>query len=282
MDQLPLEIASSVLKYFDFNELINMCSTKLPENFHQAIREKKIWKEKFLKIQNFSDLKNCLNNINNVKNCTRISFNSSSVNEKSMMLLLYSIDTITQLSLDNFISLEDETLQKVLKKHGASLKHLSLKGCQHLTNFTLAQISKYCRSLVTLNISECSFSSSGLEYLADNENLINSLRNLDVSRCYLLDQGAILPLSKLNKLSSLSLRNIEWLNSSNLPFIIENNFNIHTIDVRNCDDFTKRSVEQVKTTLSHPIEILENCKLADDSSESIRGYLMAMINGQIY
>ena len=282
MDQLPLEIASSVLKYFNFNELINISSTKLPENFHQAIREKRVWKAKCLKIKNFSDLKSCLNNIYNVKNCTRISFNSSSINDKSMLLLLDSIDIITQLSLDNFISLEDETLQKILKKHGAFLKHLSLKGCQHLTNFTLAQISKYCRSLVTLNISECSFSSSGLEYLSDNENFANSLRNLDVSRCYLLDQGAILPLSKLNKLSSLSLRNMEWLNSNNLAFIIENNFNIHTIDVRNCDDFTKQSVEQVKTALNRPIEILENCKLVDDSSESIRGYLMAMINGQIH
>ena len=281
MDQLPIEIAASVLKFLDLNELIKICETKLPKNFDCAIREKRVWKQKSLNIKNMIDIRKCINNIERVKNCTRISFSLGNVSKQGMLTLLSELDSVEYLSLDNFMNLDDETIEIILKKHGKYLKHLSIKGCQYLTNFSLAQISRHCDKIVSLNISECSFSSAGIELIAENDNLIESLRVLDVSKCYLLDQGAIMPLSKLSKLTLLSLRNLEWLNSSNLPYIIQNMKNISKIDVRNCDDFTKQSVEQVKSSIDHPIEIIENTKLVDESPESIRGYLMAMINAQI-
>ena len=282
MDKLPVEIAASVLKFLDFNELIKICETKqLPSNFDCAIREKRVWKQKSLIIKTMIDMKKCLKNIEKVKNCTKISFASGNVTNEAMLTLLTEIECLECLSLDNFMNLDDETMEIIIKKHGKHLKYLSLKGCQYLTNFSLAQLSRYCNNLLTLNISECSFSSAGIELISENENLINSLKVLDVSKCYLLDQGSILPLSKLTNLKMLSLRNLEWLSSSNLPYIIQNMKNISKVDVRNCDEFTKQSLEQVKSGIDHPIEIIENTKLIDESSESIRGYLMAMINAQI-
>lgn len=282
MDQLPIEIASSVLKFLDFNELINICNCKrLPDNFDRAIKERRVWKRKSLIIKSLNDFKRCMNNISHVKNCTRISFSESTIGTREMLILLKEIDCIEQLSLDNFMNINDENLEIILEKHGKFLKHLSLKGCQYLTNFSLAQLSRNCKDLKTLNISECSFSSGGLELITDNENLTISLRSLDISKCYLLDQGAILPLSNLVNLRTLSLRNLEWLSASNLPVIIQSMRNISKLDVRNCYDFTKESVEQVKSTLDHPIEIVENTKLVDDSADSIRGYLMAMLNSQV-
>lgn len=281
MDKLPVEIAASVLKFLDFNELIKICETKLPNNFDCAIREKKIWKRKSLNIKNMNDVRKCLNNIDRVKNCTRVSFALGNVSNQGMLTLLNEMEGVEYLSLDNFMNLDDESMEIILEKHGKSLKYLSIKGCQYLTNFSLAQLSRHCSKLVSLNISECSFSSAGIELIAENDNLLENLKVLDVSKCYILDQGAIMPLSKLTNLISLSLRNLEWLSSNNLPFIIQNMKNILKIDVRNCDDFTKQSVEQVKSSVSHSIEIIENTKLVDESPESIRGYLMAMINAQI-
>lgn len=281
MDQLPVEIAASVLKFLDFNELIKICETKLPNNFECAIREKKVWKQKSLNIKSMNDVRKCLKNIDRVKNCTRVSFALGNVSNQGMLTLLNEMDGVEYLSLDNFMNLDDEVMEVILEKHGKSLKYLDIKGCQYLTNFSLAQLSRHCNKLVSLNISECSFSSAGIELIAENDNLVESLKVLDVSKCYLLDQGAIMPLSKLTNLTSLSLRNLEWLSSNNLPYIIQNMKNISKIDVRNCDDFTKQSVEQVKSSVGHSIEIIENTKLVDESPESIRGYLMAMINAQI-
>lgn len=281
MDQLPVEIAASVLKFLDFNELIKICETRLPNNFDSAIKEKKVWKQKVLNIKNMSDVRKCLKNIERVKNCIKVSFASGTVSNQGMLTLLNEMDGVEHLSLDNFMNLDDETMKIILEKHGKSLKHLSIKGCQYLTNFSLSKLSGYCKKLVSLNISECSFSSAGLELIAENDNLMESLKFLDVSKCYLLDLGAIMPISKLTNLTSLSLRNLEWLSSNNLPYIIQNMKNISKIDVRNCDEFTKQSVEHVKSSVDHPIEIIENTKLVDESPESIRGYLMAMINAQI-
>jgi hypothetical protein len=281
MDQLPVEIAASVLNFLDFNELIKICETRLPNNFDSAIKEKKVWKQKVLNIKNMSDVRKCLKNIERVKNCIKVSFASGTVSNQGMLTLLNEMDGVEHLSLDNFMNLDDETMKIILEKHGKSLKHLSITGCQYLTNFSLSKLSGYCKKLVSLNISECSFSSAGLELIAENDNLMESLKFLDVSKCYLLDLGAIMPISKLTNLTSLSLRNLEWLSSNNLPYIIQNMKNISKIDVRNCDEFTKQSVEHVKSSVDHPIEIIENTKLVDESPESIRGYLMAMINAQI-
>jgi hypothetical protein len=281
MDQLSVEIAASVLKFLDFNELIKICETRLPNNFDSAIKEKKVWKQKVLNIKNMSDVRKCLKNIERVKNCIKVSFASGTVSNQGMLTLLNEMDGVEHLSLDNFMNLDDETMKIILEKHGKSLKQLSIKGCQYLTNFSLSKLSGYCKKLVSLNISECSFSSAGLELIAENDNLMESLKFLDVSKCYLLDLGAIMPISKLTNLTSLSLRNLEWLSSNNLPYIIQNMKNISKIDVRNCDEFTKQSVEHVKSSVDHPIEIIENTKLVDESPESIRGYLMAMINAQI-
>lgn len=281
MDQLPVEIATSVLKFLDFNELIKICETSLPINFDCAIREKKVWKQKTLNVKSIADIRKCMKNIEKVKNCTKISFAAGNVTNQAILALLNAIESVESLSLDDFMHIDDDILEIILKKHGKSLKHLSIKGCQYLTNFSLAQISRQCDRLVSLNISECSFSSSGLEIIAENDNLVESLKYLDISKCYLLDHGAILPLSKLNNLTTLSLRNLEWLNSNNLPYIIQSMKYISKVDVRNCDDFTRQSVEQVKSSIDHPIEIVENTKLEDETPESIRGYLMAMINAQI-
>jgi hypothetical protein len=283
MEKLPLEIACSVLKHLNFNELINICTAerKLPTNFKSAIREQGVWNRKVLHIKSTIDVKRCLRNISSVRNCTRISFSSGSVSSREMLSLLSKIDAVERLSLENFIDLEDDNVRVILETHGKSLRHFSVKGCQSLTNFTLSQISRYCDRIASLDVSECSFSAGGLEILAENDNIVNNLMYLDVSKCYLLDQGAIQPLSKLTRLNFLGLRNLEWVNSNNLPYIIGNNLNIKKVDVRNCDDFTKQSVDQVKEDLGRPVEILENTKLVDESAASIRGYLMALINAEI-
>ena len=282
MDKLPIEIASNVLKFFDFNELINISAIEtLPSNFDHAIKDKRIWKRKILVIKSDTDFRRCLKDIFNIRHCTRVSFVESNLNAAKMVTLLSNIDSIEQLSLDNFVDLDDKSMAFILEKHGKSLKHLSIKGCHYLTNYSLDRLSRHCNNLISLNISECSFSSCGLELIVENENLITSLRSFDISKCFLLDQGAILPLSKLKNLRTLCLRNLDWLSALNLPVIIKYMTRISKLYVRNCDEFTKQNLDQVKASIEHPIEILENTKLFDDSAESIRGYLMSIINSQI-
>ena len=281
MDQLPTEIAESILKCLNFNELIKFSdnSKKLPNNFDFALKQRPVWNRRCLNINSIGDLKKCIKNIEKVKYCTKITIGNIDT-KRDIIKFLKQIERIELLSFEQLFSFYDEDFEEIIKKHGNNLKHLNLKGCQFLTNFSLNEISINCQNLISLNISECSFSSAGLELIAQNDNLIASLKFLDVSKCYLLDEGSILPLSKLKSLTSLNLRNLEWLNSLNLPVILQEMSQIKKIDVRNCDDFTKQSLEQVKIG-RESIEIIENTKLNDDSVDSIRGYLMAMINAEI-
>ena len=281
MDKLPVEIAESILKCLNFNELIKFSENhkKLPTNFDFALRQRPVWNRKCLNIKSIGDLRKCIKNIEKVKYCTRITIANVDI-KKEVINFLKQIERIELLSFEQFFNLYDEDFEEIIKNHGKNLKHLNLKGCQFLTNFSLNELANNCQNLISLNISECSFSSAGLELIAQNDNLIKSLRFLDVSKCYLLDDASILPLSKLKNLTFLSLRNLEWLNSSNLPVILQEMTQIKKIDVRNCDDFTKQSLEQVKIG-RESIEIIENTKLNDDSADSIRGYLMAMINAEI-
>lgn len=281
MDQLPVEIAESILKCLDFNELIKISDNpkRLPNNFDFALKQRRVWSPKSLNIKSLGDLRKCIKNIERVKYCTRITVGCVA-STREIVNFLKLIERIESLSFDQFFNLYDEDFEEIIGKHGNNLRNLNLRGCQFLTNFSLSEISRNCNNLSCLNISECSFSSGGLEIIAQNDNFIKSLKVLDVSKCYLLDQGAILPLSKLKNLTFLSLRNLEWLNSLNLPVILQEMAHIQKIDVRNCDDFTKQSLEQVKIG-RESIEIVENTKLYDESAESIRGYLMAMINAEI-
>ena len=281
MEQLPVEIAESILKCLDFSELMKISDYPkiLPINFDSALKQRRIWCRKGLHINSIGDLKKCLKNIQRVKYCTKIKIGCVTTTGE-IIKFLKQIDGIESLSFDQFFNLYDEDFEEIIAKHGNSLKHLNLRGCQFLSNFSLNEISRKCKNLISLNISECSFSSAGLELITQNDNLIDSLKFLDIAKCYLLDQGSILPLSKLKHLRSLSLRNLEWINSLNLPVILQEMTHIQKLDVRNCEDFTKQSLEQVKIG-RETIEIIENTKLNDESVDSIRGYLMAMINAEL-
>lgn len=281
IEKLPIEIAASVLNYFNTTELINISNMNLPKNFDFAIRDGSVWKKKMIHVKNLVDMKRCMKNIAKVQNCTRVSFACSQINQRDMLKVVRSIKSIEYLTFEGFIDLDDDILEEIVQIHGKDLKYLNVSGCQYLTNFTLTQIIRYCTKMSTLILSGCSFSPAGLEILTESDKLIDSLRVLDISRCYLMDQGAILPLSKLVKLVKLSLCNLEWVNSSNLPFIIGTIPTIQCVDIRNCDDFTQMSVKSVQDSIDHPIKIIENTKLLDESPESIRSYLMAIINSRI-
>lgn len=281
MEQLPVEIAASVLKYFDTNELIRLTEKSIPENFRQAIKEKHIWKRKTLIINSKKECERYIDRLSKISSCENVVFRDESIPRVTIMNLLMNMRSLQSLVLENMIHVDDHVLSMSIIASGKSLRHLSLKGCTSITNNAIFAISRQCPNLESLNLSGCPISYSGLEMLTENDNIVASLKHLSISRCFLLDNSAVIALFKFKNLQTLDIRRTFWLNSSNLSCIIQDMPMIRKIDIRDCEDFTKQSVEQVRSSIDHMVEIIENTKLNDESPDSIRGYLMAMINAQI-
>lgn len=282
IENLPIEIISCVLKHFDSNELMSLAHFHtLPARVREALHEKSLWRGKTLHIKNQSDYKRCIANLQRIQYCEKVSFADSQIHRQEMIALLGEMKRLRCLSFSGFLDLCDTALQVVLQKHGSELRVLDLSGCQYLTNFSISEIARRCKKLHTLILSECSFSSAALEIITESEQLTNNLRHLDISKCYLMDCGVISPLSKLYQLQILKLCSHEWLNASNLPYILAPLRQIRQVDIRNCEDFTRCSIDEVKRSLVAEVEIIENTKLNDDSEESIRSYLMALISAQV-
>lgn len=282
IEDLPIEVISRILKYFDSDELISMECEKLPPKVNEALKSKSLWNVKTLRIKSHADYKQCMSNLQRIQYCEKVSFAGSQIHRQQMAALLGKMKRLRCLSFEGFLDLCDAGLQAVIEQHGAELRVLDLTGCQYLTNFCISKIAAKCKKLHTLIVNGCSFSSAALEMLADSEAMVNNLRCLDISRCYLMDTGAIVPLSKLAKLQVLKLQKHEWLNAVNLPHILAPLLHIRQVDIRDCEDFTRSSIEQLKRSLPNDnIEIIENAKLNDDSEESIRHYLMALISAHV-
>lgn len=281
IQDLPIEIITCILKHFDSNELMSLAYESLPARVNEALHAKSLWRVKILHIRNHNDYKRCMANLPRIQFCEKVSFAGSQIHRQQMVSLLSEMKKLRCLSFEGFLDLCDSALQTVLQQHGSELRVLDLTGCQYLTNFSISQIARRCKKLHTLILDGCSFSSAALEILAESELLVSNLKHLDISKCYLMDSSVIEPLAKLNQLQILKLRSHEWLNASNLPFILAPLQEIQLIDIRNCEDFTRSSIEEVRRGLSSDVEVIENTKLIDDSEESIRGYLMALISAQV-
>jgi hypothetical protein len=278
---LPTEVAAGVLNYLSSDELLDIKPTRLPANFSEAIQSRRLWSQKLMHISSASDLRRMLQNIDRTQHVRRLSFANCQIEPKAILKAIDGALSLEYLSLENVSEIDDELIQTVLLKHGATLRYLNLANCQYLTNYTLAQVARWCTKLVTLTVSGCSFSSSGLEIIAESESLVSSLRSLNISRCYLLDQGAIQPLARLRGLKKLALCHLEWINATNIPHLVSSANCIQEIDIRNCDDFTKAGIDQMRASLPRCVCILENAKLQDDSTDAIRGYLMALVNSTL-
>ncbi len=281
IEDLPIEIITCILKHFDSNELMSLACESLPARVNEALHAKSLWRFKTIYIRNYADYKRCMTNLPRVQFCEKVSFAGSQIQRQQMVALLTEMKKIRCLSFEGFLDLCDSALQTVLQQHGAELRVLDLTGCQYLTNFCISQIARRCKKLHTLILDGCFFSSAALEIISESEALVSNMRHLNISKCYLMDSSVIMPLSKLTQLQVLEMRSHEWLNASNLPYILVPLPHIRQIDIRNCEDFTRSSIEQVKRTFPVEIEVLENTKLIDDSEESIRGYLMALIAAQV-
>ena len=124
-----------------------------------------------------------------------------------------------------------------------------------------------------------SFSSAGLELIA---RMIIWLNLWDFSRCIkvlFIDDASILPLSKLKTWHSW-VCNLEWLNSS-ICSVIPGRNDANKEKLMWEIAMISRTKFGTSQSRRESIEIIENTKLNDDSADSIRGYLMAMINAEI-
>lgn len=278
LSSLPIDVASKVLSCLNADDLLMMRPSRLPRNFAHAFQTKAVWRCKHLAITCSRDVKRFMALVQQTKHCQRLSFAHSRISQDELKAVALLAVAVESLNADSSADLDDVTMAAILQKHGQHLKHLNLSNCQYLTNYTMVQVAQKCPNLHTLIISNCSFSPAALEALTESESLVRHLKVLDVSKCYLMDNAAILPLSKLVNLQRLSLRSLEWINSLAIPCIIENYTSLHELDIRNCEDFTKSGIDGMKSHLPGHVNVLENAKLIDDTPDSIRIYLMAIIN----
>ena len=129
-----------------------------------------------------------------------------------------------------------------------SLETLRLHGCFRLSNPTLINLMKERgEGLVELAISGNSqLAANGLSAIADTCKNLQSLRLED---CDQLPPDALMPLSKLTKLHTLSLGGIFLLNDSTLVALTDAcKETLHTLCLRNCSLLTPEGLVTVART----------------------------------
>lgn len=148
--------------------------------------------------------------------------------EPELLQLIYSLPRLIKLDLSGNVYMSDNVLADIAVKlpsleyldvaatkvtdkglrliceHLTGLLSLSMASCLGITNDSLAWVAKHCRSLKELNISRCSITDQGLNSLAEG---VAVFRSLNLDNLSLITDPALQNLVKLqDSLVELSLK----------------------------------------------------------------------------
>jgi hypothetical protein len=143
------------------------------------------------------------------------------------------------------------------------LQSLSLRQCSGIYNDAL-ELLPPLRNLVSLDISGTMLSAHALA------NLPEQLQSLQMRLMLLMNASDVTSyLMRLTHLTHLDLCDNDWVEGKLLRCLPPR---IRHLNLLNCPQLTVRDIP-----INTEISIKHDCKLLDDSEESIRVYLMAMI-----
>ena len=166
----------------------------------------------------------------------------------------------------------DDALIAFLKDNGHHIQTLKLANCVNLTNKTILCLPWACPNLRELDISGNLFTSSALLALTE----LPKLESLSASNCLLLPGEAWLTtIGCLPNLEKIDLSMNHWVSYNFLTMLLPMT-SAKQLNVCRCEDLTGYQVDRLRKTYPN-ITIQADPVLQDDSVESIRAYLLAII-----
>lgn len=178
-----------------------------------------------------------------------------------------------QISFKGNTFLCDSILGDFLKKNGRHVQLVDVSNCLNLTNKSLYSIGELCTKIEQLCISGGLFTLGGLSAINESQ-----IKRLAVANCLLLSSENILTaVPAFKSLRCLDLSQNSSVNYSMLcSLLAQTSATLKTLDVRGCEELTGFQIKDLESKYPH-IKFFQDARIYDDSIESIRAYLLAMI-----
>ncbi|XP_038053169.1 uncharacterized protein LOC119725708 [Patiria miniata] len=170
----------------------------------------------------------------------------SQATDNGLSAISDSCQRLTSLCLNGCQSVSDECLNRVIKKHGRSLRVLEVLGCVQLSPETLQLIGQECRNLHTLNIGQCYKVTD--ECISQLVSHLRNLKHLDMRGCKQIRDSCVRKIVRnCKRLQTLVLANCTHITNAAMVEIATYLPTIRSLDVSGCKKVNNEGVRSLAT-----------------------------------
>jgi Leucine-rich repeat (LRR) protein len=275
VNALPDEVLQRVLSNINISGIVSICQSS-DKATKVCIRDKKVWSKKILRISTQRELGSFKKHSNLLRNVGMLDLGDGDLTEADFQYLVSTCQALKAVKITNLaFDFDDQHLQRLVQKHGKTLKCLILDRSYLLTNFCAKLITDYCPKLSHLSLFGCMISDAAIHLLTESENLCRNMKHLDIGRCHLLNFGKMRSdLVNFKNLQHLSLAHNDSCYAQGLLEIIQKLPKLKTIDVSGCIELTRKDIKELSVRAD--LNIVNTASIDDHSFDSIRSFLVSL------
>lgn len=167
------------------------------------------------------------------RNITHLDASWCNINDNGVMAISDASHQLHSLCLNGCQALSDETVHKLVVKHGIYLRRLELFGCFNITSRSMASMANNCKGLVTLNLGQCwKVTDNSISQLSAS---LGMVEHLDIRGCKQIRDLCIHHVMKnCPRLVKFSIANCPNITDGTLAEIATYATQIRSLDVCGC------------------------------------------------
>ena len=273
LDELPSEVIAKVATSLDYEGCLRLSSHPI---FLDLMGHESFWNHmRLLQIKSHKQLQLVLTDMR-VRKVSRLDLSACSIDDTELGWISDHFRAIKNINLGNNPDLNDEGIEILLRSHGTYLQNLDLSKLFRLTNKTLDNILRYCRSLKSLTLDGCMFTSDALLVMLSESSFY--LTRLSLSRCHLLSPMHLPAMTlALSKLQELNLSFLDGLEPYQVQAIIGACQKLQRVNLKGCCEITKKAIREMEMTRPD-MTFDHNAVLEDHTIVGVQRFLLAMVN----
>eukprot|EP00111_Clytia_hemisphaerica_P022499 TCONS_00066167-protein len=165
----------------------------------------------------------------------------SNVSNNSIQSISKASTRLEKLCLNGCQAITDDSIIKIVKKHGESLEVLEVLGCFNISFLSTNAVSEYCKRLIKLNVGQCHKITNGA--LSTISKSLPKLQVLDIRGCKQIRDISLKNIAVgCQQLKTIVIANCPLITDASLAAIAVHLPKLECIDVCGCGKISDRGV----------------------------------------